>query len=79
MNKNKQAKTETPCGHKCACHVEPDGFHGKSYKDFVADTEKCQCKEVKTYGMVCVTCGKSYEMKTTFTMNGSAGVSHGDE
>ena len=79
MNEKKQAKTETPCGHKCACHVEPDGFHGKSYKDFVADTEKCQCKEVKTYGMVCVTCGKPYEMKTTFTMNGSAGVSHGDE
>ncbi len=76
MNKNKQAETETPCGQDCECHVEPDGFHGKSYKDFLAATEKCQCKEVKTYGMVCVTCGKPYEMKTTFTMNGSAGEWH---
>ena len=59
---------------------DPDGFHGKSYKDFVAATEKCTCKEVKTYGMVCITCGKPYEMKTRFTMNGIAGVwNHGKE
>jgi len=58
--------------------VEPDGFHGKSYSDFVAATEKCSCKEVKTYGMVCVTCGKPYEMKTIFTVNGSAGEWNND-
>ena len=52
--------------------VEPDGFHGKSYSDFEKD-QYCQCEEVKTYGMVCVTCNKPYQMKTTFTMNGSAG------
>ena len=75
----KQAETETPCGQDCGCDVEPDGFHGKSYAAFLADTEKCQCEEVKTYGMVCVTCGKPYEMKTTFTMNGSAGEWHGKE
>ncbi len=69
----KNATTETPCGSDCACHVEPDGFHGKSYKDFLAATEKCQCEEVKTYGMVCVTCGKPYEMKTIYTVNGMAG------
>ena len=79
MNKKKQAETETPCGQDEECDVEPDGFHGKSYKDYVAATEKCQCKEVKTYGMVCVTCGKPYEMKTTFTMNGSAGEWNGSK
>ncbi len=57
---------------------DPDGFHGKSYSDFVAATEKCSCEEVKTYGMVCVTCGKPYEMKTIFTVNGSAGEWHHD-
>ena len=61
--------------------VEPDGFHGKSYADFEKDISAakkeyyCQCEEVKTYGMVCVTCNKPYQMKTTFTTNGSAGVS----
>ena len=64
MSKNSSTKTK---------EVEPDGFHGKSYKDFLAATEKCSCEEVKTYGMVCVTCGKRYEMKTIFTVNGSAG------
>jgi len=64
--------------------VEPDGFHGRSYAAYLADIEeksevepddtKCQCEEVRTYGMVCVTCGKPYVMKTTFTMNGSAGA-----
>ena len=54
--------------------VEPDGFHGKSYSDFEKD-QYCQCEEVKTYGMVCVTCNKPFQMKTTFTVNGSAGVS----
>ena len=39
----KQAKTEDPCGHDGECDVEPDGFHGKSYAAFLADTEKCQC------------------------------------
>ena len=58
--------------------VEPDGFHGKSYSDFEKD-QYCQCEEVKTYGMVCVTCNKPYQMKTTFTTGGSAGVSASDE
>ena len=58
--------------------VEPDGFHGKSYSDFEKD-QYCQCEEVKTYGMVCVTCNKPYQLKTTFTTNGSAGVSASDE
>ena len=65
--------------------TEPDGFHGRSYAAYLADTEdktepddsKCQCEEVKTYGMVCVECGKPYEMKTRFTMDGSAGEWHG--
>ena len=68
-----------------AVHTDPDGFHGRSYAAYLADTEdktepddsKCQCEEVKTYGMVCVTCGKPYVMKTTFTMNGSVGEWHG--
>jgi len=59
--------------------LSADGFHGKSYKDFLAATEKCSCKEVKTYGMVCVTCGKPYEMKTIFTVNGSAGEWNGSK
>ena len=58
--------------------VEPDGFHGKSYSDFEKD-QYCQCEEVKNYGMVCVTCSKPYQIKTTFTMGGSAGVSASDE
>ena len=58
--------------------VEPDGFHGKSYSDFEKD-QYCQCEEVKTYGMVCVTCNMPYQLKTTFTTNGSAGVSASDE
>ena len=62
---------------KLNAEEDPDGFHGKSYKDFVKATEKCQCKEVKTYGMVCITCGKPYEMKTRFTVNGIAGEWHG--
>ena len=41
--------------------VEPDGFHGKSYSDFEKD-QYCQCEEVKTYGMVCVTCNKPYQL-----------------
>jgi len=68
-----------------AVHTDPDGFHGRSYSAYLADTEsevepddsKCQCEEVKTYGMVCVTCGKPYVMKTTFTVNGSAGEWNG--
>ena len=72
-----------------AVHTDPDGFHGRSYSAYLADIEeksevepddsKCQCEEVKTYGMVCVECGKPYVMKTTFTMNGSAGEWHGSE
>jgi len=65
MSKNNSTKTK---------EEEPDGFHGKSYKTFLAATETCSCEEVKTYGMVCITCNKPYEMKTTFTMNGSAGA-----
>ena len=82
--KNTKAKTTLCDGVNNMSTVEltedPDGFHGKSYKDFVAATEKCSCKEVKTYGMVCITCGKPYEMKTRFTVNGTAGVwNHGKE
>ena len=52
--------------------VEPDGFHGKSYKDFIAATEKCACEGgVTTYGMVCMECGKPYTMKTRWSINGS--------
>ena len=54
---------------------DPDGFHGRSYAAYLADVEQyCQCEEVKTYGMVCVECSKPYNIKTTFTTNGSAGV-----
>ena len=82
--KNTKAKTTLCDGVNNMSTVEltedPDGFHGKSYSDFVAATEKCECKEVKTYGMVCITCGKPYEMKTRFTMNGIAGEwNHGKE
>ena len=59
--------------------LSADGFHGKSYKDFLAATEKCACDGgVTTYGMVCMECGKPYEMKTTFTMNGNAGEWNSD-
>ena len=63
-------------GHDPGDETEPDGFHGRSYAAYLADIEEseCQCKEVKTYGMLCVECGKPYAIKTTFTMNGSAGV-----
>ena len=64
---------------KAIDEVEPDGFHGKSYSDFVAATEKCSCTEVKTYGMVCITCGKPYEMKTRWTTDGSAGEWNGSQ
>ena len=66
MSKNNSTKAKEE-------ELSADGFHGKSYKDFLAATEKCSCEEGKTYGMVCVTCGKPYEMKTIFTVNGSAG------
>tara|TARA_R100001530_G_scaffold128727_1_gene98606 strand:- start:261 stop:605 length:345 start_codon:yes stop_codon:yes gene_type:complete len=61
--------------------TEPDGFHGKSYAAYLKEMGEdkkdyyCQCEEVKTYGMVCVTCDKPFQMKTIFTVNGSAGVS----
>ena len=81
--KNTKAKTTLCDGVNNMSTVEltedPDGFHGKSYSDFVAATEKCQCKEVKTYGMVCITCGKPYEMKTRWTMDGSAGEWRGSK
>ena len=52
--------------------VEPDGFHGKSYKDFQAATENCACEGgVTTYGMVCMKCGKPYTMKTRWSTDGS--------
>ncbi len=57
--------------------VEPDGFHGRSYTAYLADIEEsevkldvpleeqfCQCAEVTTYGMMCVECGKRYNVKT---------------
>jgi uncharacterized protein YqkB len=71
MNKEKKANDS---------EMEPDGFHGKSYAAFIADTEKCKCEGgVTTYGMVCVDCGKPYQMKTQFTVNSSAGEWHGKE
>jgi hypothetical protein len=66
--------------------TEPDGFHGRSYTAYLADIEDkiepdvpleeqfCQCAEVTTYGMMCVECGKRYNVKTTWTF-GSPGVS----
>ena len=68
--KNAKAKDE---------ELSADGFHGKSYSAFVAATEKCSCEEVKTYGMVCITCGKPYEMKTRWTTDGSAGEWRGSK
>ena len=62
-------------GHDPGDETEPDGFHGRSYAAYLADVEEfCQCEGVTTYGMMCVDCGKAYKIKTTFTMNGSAGV-----
>ena len=66
--------------------TEPDGFHGRSYTAYLADIEDkiepdvpleeqfCQCAEVTTYGMMCVECGKRYNVKTTWTV-GHPGVS----
>ena len=66
--------------------TEPDGFHGRSYAAYLADVEDeiepdkrleeqfCQCAEVTTYGMMCVECGKRYNVKTTWT-TGHPGVS----
>ena len=68
--KNTNAKDE---------ELSADGFHGKSYSQFIAATEKCACEEVKTYGMVCITCGKPYEMKTRWTTDGSAGEWRGSK
>jgi len=68
--KNAKAKDE---------ELSADGFHGKSYSQFIAATEKCSCEEVKTYGMVCITCGKPYEMKTRWTTDGSAGEWNGSK
>ena len=84
-----EAAPKVIVGNDPGDEMEPDGFHGRSYAAVLADTEgnkievtesevepddsKCQCEEVKTYGMVCVECGKPYVMKTTFTVNGSAG------
>ena len=69
--------------------TEPDGFHGRSYTAYLADVESevkpdvpleeqfCQCAEVTTYGMMCVECGKRYNVKTTWT-TGHPGVSFSD-
>ena len=69
--------------------TEPDGFHGRSYTAYLADIEDkiepdvpleeqfCQCAEVTTYGMMCVECGKRYNVKTTWT-TGHPGVSFSD-
>ena len=66
--------------------TEPDGFHGRSYAAYLADVEDeiepdkrledqfCQCSSVTTYGMMCVECGKRYNVKTTWTV-GHPGVS----
>jgi hypothetical protein len=70
--------------------TEPDGFHGRSYTAYLADTKGtelmtdvplehqfCQCESVTTYGMMCVDCGKRYNVKTTWT-TGHPGVSFSD-
>ena len=63
---------------------DADGFHGQSYKDFqkalsgTTDTltgskissPNCECEQVTTYGMVCVNCGKPYQIKTRWTTDG---------
>ena len=68
---------------------DADGFHGKSYKDFQkalsgstktttgskTSSPNCECKEVATYGMVCVNCGKPYQIKTRWTTD--SGVNYG--
>ena len=66
--------------------AEPDGFHGRSYSAYLADVESevepdvpleeqfCQCAEVTTYGMMCVECGKRYNVKTTWSF-GNPGIS----
>jgi hypothetical protein len=70
-----EAAPKVIVGNDPGDEIEPDGFHGRSYAAYLADVEQyCQCEEVKTYGMVCVECGKPYNIKTTFTTNGSAGV-----
>ena len=70
-----EAAPKVIVGNDPGDETEPDGFHGRSYAAYLADIEQyCQCEEVKTYGMVCITCGKPYKMKTKFTMNSSAGV-----
>jgi len=67
---------------------DADGFHGKSYKDFQkalsgstetltgtkVSSPNCECKQVTTYGMVCVNCGKPYQIKTRWTTD--KGVSY---
>ena len=67
--------------------TEPDGFHGRSYAAYLADTEGkiepdvpleeqfCQCEGVTTYGMICVDCGKRYNIKTIWSF-GNPGVGH---
>ena len=70
--------------------TEPDGFHGRSYTAYLADTKGtelmtdvplehqfCQCAEVTTYGMMCIECGKRYNVKTTWT-TGHPGASFSD-
>ena len=93
MTEKKQAEIETPCGQDEECDVEPDGFHGKSYKDYLKalsestntltgtreGSPNCECEQVTTYGMVCVNCGKPYKMKTRWTTDSSAGEWHGSE
>jgi hypothetical protein len=69
--------------------TEPDGFHGRSYAAYLADVEDeiepdkrledqfYQCSSVTTYGMMCVECGKRYNVKTTWT-TGHPGASFSD-
>ena len=45
--------------------------------DVPLEEQFCQCAEVTTYGMMCVECGKRYNVKTTWT-TGHPGASFSD-
>ena len=65
MSKNNSTKAKEE-------ELSADGFHGKSYKTFLAATETCACEGgVTTYGMVCMECGKPYTIKTRWSLNDS--------
>jgi hypothetical protein len=84
-----EAAPKVIVGNDPGDETEPDGFHGRSYSAYLADIEDkiepdvpleeqfCQCEGVTTYGMMCVDCGKRYNVKTTWSF-GNPGVSQSD-